>query len=328
MVNNTAPAKANALAPQKENAEKFSAYIGRADIRVWLNNVLGNQSAAEKFVANISSTLAAQPALQKCTSASIVSAALLANSLKLSMSPSLGYCYLVPFKQKAKHDKGGVLLSPEKELATFILGYKGYIQLAIRTGVYKHINVLPIKECERPIWNKKTEELALEVITDDTVLENSPTAGYYAYFETLNGFTKAIYWTKEKMQIHADRYSKAYSLEEDKKLKAGQVPEKDLWKYSSYWYSSFDSMAMKTLIRQLLGTWGPVSTDIEKAIINDSDFKDTEFFADESGAESPAQPQIAAESREDDEPTDEDRQEALSAGAADFDLFAQGQAEI
>ena len=89
-------------------------------------------------------------------------------------------------------------------------------------------------------------------------------------FEYLNGFRKAIYWSKEKMLTHADTYSQAFSADAYRKLLAGEIPDKDLWKYSSFWYKNFDDMAKKTMLRQLISHWGIMSTELQQAFNTDS----------------------------------------------------------
>lgn len=88
-------------------------------------------------------------------------------------------------------------------------------------------------------------------------------------FEYVNGFRKAIYWSKQKMEAHADKFSKAFNLDAYRKLQAGKIPEKDLWKYSSFWYKDFDSMAFKTLLRQLISKWGVMSIEMQDAYTKD-----------------------------------------------------------
>lgn len=310
-VSNLATAqKANSLVPEKK--ERLGTYLGRTDIKVWLNGVLGNQKAAEKFVANVTSAVAVSSGLAACRPATIVTGALVANALNLSLSPSLGQCYLVPFKNNKESTTDAV----------FILGYKGYIQLAIRSGYYRKINVIALKQGELVSWNPLTEEIKVEIIEDEEVREQTPTVGYYAYFEETNGFRKQIYWNKKKMQLHADRYSKAYSMETDKLIHEGKIPQKDMWKYSSYWYSSFDEMAAKTLLRQLLGRWGTLSIDLINAIEQDGDYDKVELF--DGNAQAPAVPaqdkQLpeSAEEEDDEEPTEEER-------AAAFDFFAEDE---
>lgn len=143
---------------------------------------------------------------------------------------------------------------------------KGYIQLAIRSGQYRKINVLPIKEGELVSFDPMTEEIEVNLIEDDELREKTPTAGYYAMFEYVNGFRKAIYWSYKKMLNHADQYSKAFSKKAYQDLKDGKIPQSDLWKYSSFWYKNFDDMACKTMLRQLISKWGIMSIEMQKAL--------------------------------------------------------------
>ena len=225
-------------------------------------------------MASITSAVAVNPELQKCEASTILAGALLGESLNLSPSPQLGQYYLVPFKQKEKKDRAGNVISPETTKATFVLGYKGYIQLALRSGAYKDLDVIVIKEGEYLGKDKTTGRPLFEFMEDDDAWEKAPTIGYMAYFEYLNGFRKVIYWSKEKMMRHADQYSPAFSAAAYKKLQAGEIPEKDMWKYSSFWYKSFDDMAKKTLLRQLISKWGIMSTEMVQAMDGDNTLND------------------------------------------------------
>ena len=237
---------------------KFSVAIQSDAYKKLINNTLGNPERAKRFVASISSAVATNPNLQECSAGSILSAALLGEALNLSPSPQLGFYYLVPFNSK---DKG-------KE-AQFQLGYKGYIQLAIRSGQYTDIDVIEIKEGEYLGRNKETGTWEFEFIQDEAERVTKKTIGYLGYFKLINGFTKKLYISKEEMEIHADTYSKAFSLADYRKLQAGQIPTKDLWKYSSFWYKNFDGMAFKTVLRQLLSKWGILSTEMQEAFVKD-----------------------------------------------------------
>jgi len=239
---------------QKKKQQKFSVAIQSDAYKNLINNTLGNPKKAERFVAAVSSAVAVNPVLQECDAGSIVSAALLGETLNLSPSPQLGHYYMVPFNDK---DKGKV--------ASFILGWKGYLQLAIRSGQYKKINVLAIKEGELISFNPLEEEIEVKLIEDEEQRENANTIGYYAMFEYLNGFRKAMYWSKPKMEKHADTYSKAFNLQKYRDLQAGKIPQGELWKYSSFWYKDFDGMAFKTMLRQLISKWGIMSIDLQKA---------------------------------------------------------------
>ena len=200
----------------------------------------------------------------------ILAGALLGESLNLSPSPQLGQYYLVPFKQKEKRNRQGEVISPEITKATFVLGYKGYIQLALRSGAYKDLDVLDVKEGEYKGKDRYTGRPVFEFIENDEQWEKSPTVGYMAFFEYLNGFTKMVYWSKEKMMRHADQYSPAFSAVAYKKLLDGEIPQSELWKYSSFWYKDFDGMAKKTMLRQLISKWGLMSTDMVKAMDSDN----------------------------------------------------------
>ena len=145
--------------------------------------------------------------------------------------------------------------------------------MAKRSGVYKKINVISIKEGELISYNPLEEELEVNLIEDDYERENTPTIGYYAMFEEVNGYRHSIYWSKQKMLAHAEKYSFAFYKNGGAKslelLEQGKIPEKDLWKYSSFWFKDFDGMAHKTMLRQLISKWGTMSIDLQKAIDKD-----------------------------------------------------------
>ena len=260
----------NQMAMQKP---KFSTAISTPTYQKLISQTLGDKKKVERYTAAIMSAVATNPDLQKCEANTILSASLLAESLNLAHSPQLGQYYMVPFKVKAKN---GI---PEHYDATFVLGYKGYIQLAVRSGFYKHINAMEIKEGELGYYNPFDDEIELNPIQDFDERENAETVGYYAMFEYLNGFKKVLYWSKKQMLKHADKYSPSFSLNatggqypkvsyED--FLAKKYPEKDEWKYSSFWYKDFDGMAKKTMLRQLISKWGVMSSEMQTAFENDS----------------------------------------------------------
>lgn len=230
----------------------ITAYLTNDSVKRQIDSIIGQSSG--KFITSIVSAVNANPALAECTNQSILSAALLGESLKLSPSPQLQNFYLIPYNDK---EKGKV--------CQFQLGYRGYVQLATRSGVYKKLNVLAIKEGELVKFDALNEEIEVRLIEDEEKRENAPTIGFYAMFEYLNGFRKAIYWSKAKMIAHANRYSKAFNAETYKKIQEGKISTNEMWKYSSPWYSSFDDMGCKTMLRQLISRWGLMSTELEKA---------------------------------------------------------------
>lgn len=235
------------------NKVSFSAFITSDGIKKKINSMLGDENTGKRFISTIISAVSTNPTLAECDNASIVSGALLGEALKLSPSPQLGNYYLVPFNDK---ERGKV--------ATFQLGYKGYIQLAIRSGQYKKLNVLAIKEGELVKFDPLNEEIEVNLIDDEVKREKAKTIGYYAMFEYVNGFRKAIYWSKAKMEKHALQYSKGY------KAKSGYT----------FWEKDFDAMAYKTMLRQLISKWGIMSVDMQTAyesdmaVINEDGSKD------------------------------------------------------
>lgn len=253
----------NSLAGRPRKMD-FAMYLTQDAAKREINRILGG-AAGTRFISSLVSAVQANPALRECTNPSLLSAALQGEALKLSPSPQLGQCYMVPYKKKARYSKNGELISPEVTEAQFQIGYKGYVQLAKRSGVYKKINVISIKEGELVSYDPLEEEIKVNLIQDDLARENTPTIGYYAMFEEMNGYRHSMYWSKEKMMAHADKYSAAFHAEDLGRIERGEVPEKDMWKYSSFWYKDFDAMAHKTMLRQLISKWGTMSIDLIKA---------------------------------------------------------------
>ncbi|MGZ4968082.1 MAG: recombinase RecT [Methylobacter sp.] len=251
---------------QKRDKPKFSVAIQTDAYKKLIENTLGDTKRSQRFIASVSSAVAANPALQDCEPGSILSSALLGEGLNLSPSPQLGQYYMVPYKRKANQNKG----ITEAMLAQFQLGYKGYIQLAIRSGFYLKINVLDIKKGELVRFNPLSEEITVNLIEDELERESAETTGYYAMFEYLNGFRKEMYWSKEKMLSHADKYSAAFKKSDYNKIQKGEMPSSDMWKYSSFWYKDFDAMAFKTMLRQLISKWGVMSTEMTEAFTKDN----------------------------------------------------------
>ena len=228
-------------APAKKNT--FSMFMTSDAVKNKINQMIAGKDGG-KFITSLISLVANNPALAECDHATILSSALLGESLKLSPSPQLGQFFLVPFKDNNRN----------RTVAQFQLGYKGYIQLAIRSGYYKKLNVLAIKEGELKYYDPLNETIDVKLIEDEEKREQANTIGYFAMFEYQNGFTKTLYWSKEKMQAHAKKYSQAY--------------RRDLSKGSNYsfWSKDFDSMGFKTMLRQLISKWGIMSVDFQTAL--------------------------------------------------------------
>ena len=228
---------------QKAKKTQFAAIIKDAKVQTSLTGTLGDAARTKTFTSSLISAVSTNPALQECEGMSIISAALLGESLNLSPSPQLGHYYMVPFKD----NKAGI------SKATFVLGWKGYYQLALRSGQYKNIDAVAIKEGELDEYDPITGEIKIHAISDPMERENAKTIGYYAWFELINGFKKAMYWPKEKMEAHALKYSKGYVAK----------------KGYTFWEKDFDAMALKTMYRQLISKYGIMSLEMQKAYVND-----------------------------------------------------------
>lgn len=234
----------------------IGSYLTGDAVKQRINQVIGGKDG-QRFISAVVSAVQTNPGLQECTNQSILSAALLGESLKLSPSPQLGQYYMVPFNDKGRG-----------KVAQFQLGYKGYIQLAIRSGQYKKLNVLAIKDGELVKFDPLNEEIEVKLIEDEEAREAAETIGYYAMFEYTNGFRKALYWSKKKMEAHALKYSQGYK--NDKKKGTAYT----------FWSKDFDGMAYKTMLRQLISKWGIMSIDMasaidaDMAIINEDGTKD------------------------------------------------------
>lgn len=245
----------NSLAKSKSRLG-MTAYLTQDAVKNQINSVVGGKNGT-RFISSVVSAVNNNPMLQECSNQSILSAALLGESLNLSPSPQLGQYYMVPFNDAKKG-----------KVAQFQLGYKGYIQLAIRSGQYKKLNVLAIKQGELIKFDPLNEEIDVKLIEDEEQREKAETIGYYAMFEYVNGFRKAIYWSKAKMEAHALKYSQGYAADKRKGTS---------W---TFWSKDFDGMAYKTMLRQLISKWGIMSIemvtaiDSDMAIINDDGTKD------------------------------------------------------
>lgn len=220
---------------QKQKEKSFPAFIKSDGVMRSLVKTLGSETKKSEFVSSVISAVQTNPQLQNCDFNSIINCALLGNSLKLAHSPNLGQYYMVPYGGKAQ----------------FQLGYRGYVQLAIRSGKYRKLNVLPIKEGELIRYDPLNEDIEVNLIDDEEERENAPTMGYYAMFEYHDGYRKTLYWSKSKMETHAKKYSKTYNSN------------------NSIWKNNFDAMACKTMLRQLISKWGYMSIDFQKAYEHD-----------------------------------------------------------
>ena len=222
--------------------KNFPALLNSENIKNRFNEILGKKSAG--FTSALLNIYNANALLQDCDPRSILTAAGLAATLDLSLTPSLGQAYIVPLKGRA----------------TFQIGFKGLIQLAHRTGKYVALHAGAVRAGEFRGFNPITGEPQIgDKISDEIV-------GYVAYMKLVNGFEKTLYMTKEEIELHAQNYSQSYKTDKKKG-----------WN-SSPWSTNFDAMANKTVLKRLLNTWGVLSVDMVQAIQGDQSVVDKNSF--------------------------------------------------
>jgi recombination protein RecT len=190
--------------------------------------------SAPLFVASLIDIYGSDRNLQECEPGAVIMEALKAATLRLPINKNLGFAYIVPYKNKGKAE-------PQMQI-----GYKGLIQLAMRTGEYRYLNADVVYEGELKSYDKLTGHMDL-----NGERKGDKVVGYFAYLELLNGFSKTVYWTKEQVIEHAKRFSKSYSSQ-----------------YSP-WQTDFDSMALKTVLRNLITKWGIMSIEMVQAVDRD-----------------------------------------------------------
>jgi len=214
--------------------DKLKHILNTDSVQAQFQNALKENAGA--FIASIIDLYGSDKYLQECDPNAVIMEALKAATLKLPINKQLGFAYIVPYKQKG-------VPTPQ-----FQLGYKGYIQLAMRTGQYKFLNAGTVPE---------GMEVERDILTGQIKFTGEPTSdkiqGYFAHMELLNGFSKTVYMTKKEVEAHAKRYSASYN------------------RSSSAWKTNFDEMAMKTVTRRLLSKYGILSTDMISALTSDQD---------------------------------------------------------
>lgn len=218
---------------EQQPMSSLSIQIGKKSVQDRFDKMLGKK--APGFLSSLLSLVNNNKLLQKADSMSILAAAATAASLDLPINPSLGKAWIVPYGDKAQ----------------FQLGYRGAIELAMRSGQMKSIVMTEVYEGEVESWNRFTEHLEFGERKSDVII------GYYARFETISGFVKAAYWTKDEVIKHGQRFSKSYNFK------------------SSPWQTDFDAMAKKTVLLSIIKTYAPMSIEMQNAI--DSDGKAFQF---------------------------------------------------
>lgn len=238
----------------------ITSFLNTPKIRDNIEGVVGKEHL-QGFISDIVACVQNNGSLSACTNKSILNGALVAKSINLPLTPQLGYAWLVPFKNKKQFKtEDGRTENRWVDEAQFQMGYKGYVQLALRSGQYRKLLASDVRKgevCEYDPFNDsyRMDPIEFEKRTAKDGKGNYlvPVIGYYAKFELINGFVKEMYISHEDMVDYAKRYSKAH--------------RSDLEKHTSYsfWTTRFEDMAKKTMLRQLLGKWGLLTPELEKA---------------------------------------------------------------
>ena len=220
----------------------MSAMLDGEKMRSRFDELLGKR--APQFISSVVSLVNTTPALQEAffdSPMTVIQAALKAATFDLPIDQNLGYAYIVPFKNNKKQPDGSWAKKME---ASFILGWKGMHQLALRTGAYKTINVVDIREGELKSYNRLTEEVEIDFVDDEEAREKLQVIGYVGYYRLVNGAEKTIYMTVKQIENHEKRFRK------------GDYQGKG-------WKDDWDAMARKTVYRKLIGKWGVMSIDYQ-----------------------------------------------------------------
>jgi recombination protein RecT len=212
-----------------QNAVSVKGIFERDTIKKKIQEMIGNK--APGFITSVLQSVSNNALLAKADPMTIYNAAMIAATLDLPINPNLGFAYIVPYKGQA----------------AFQMGYRGYIQLAQRTGQYEAINMVKIYENQFKSFNALTEELNC----DFTIQGSGKIVGYAAYFRLVNGFSKTSYWSTEQVTEHAKRFSQSFGSN------------------SSPWKTDFDAMAMKTVLKNTLAKWGILSIEMQMAVKTD-----------------------------------------------------------
>jgi recombination protein RecT len=270
--------------------KKTELIFNRDDVKQRLNAMLGEKSAA--FTTSVLSAIQANDMLKNADANTVYMAAMTAASLDLAVNPNLGQAYIIPYNIRQK--SGGF-----KQVAQFQMGYKGFIQLALRSGQFKNISAAPVYE------GQIDSSDPLKGFTFDwTAKSSDKVIGYAAYFQLLNGFEKTLYLTKKDIEAHAGKYSKTFKNK------------------GSIWQQDFDSMAQKTVLKLLLSKYAPLSIEMQQAviadqaIINDADTMDV-TYVDNPKADEPKEDALVSRARLMIEAAD--NREALEQLAIDLD---------
>lgn len=265
---------------KQSTLKEFNSAITSMKTQQYLASVLASKKAS--FVNNLTSLVANNTTLQGCTPTSLIYAGIKATSLNLPLDSNLGFAYVIPYNNRKKVEevqyikdaKTGnavptkVTVDVTMKEAQFQLGYRGFIQLALRTGQFKSINVTEVRDGEVGERNLITGDITINAIPDRM---NKPVIGYVSYFALNNGFSKMLYMTVDEIKKHASTYSQTYSS------------RYDAVRQSSKWTTDFDAMAKKTVLKLLLNRYAPLSVEMQGMPQLQDAIKSDQAVIDENG---------------------------------------------
>lgn len=257
----------NTIVPKTEGKVKFTQALQTEKFQNLINTTLRDPKRANRFVAAVTSAVVANPLLNSCTPASIITSALQGEALELSPSPSLGEYYLVPYKKSVRNAETGEW---EKiPICQFQLGSAGRIQLAMRTGQYKDLDAVDVRQGEYRGRNPETGKPVIKFYEDEDMRENLPVVGYLGYFLLTNGFYHSVYFTVEQCLKWAERYSKSFDRKLYEKVKNG---EKLDWKEEQAatqpWIAHTEEMCKNLVLRRALKN-APKSIEMRNIVEGD-----------------------------------------------------------
>lgn len=303
-------AVSNSIVPKTEGKVKFTQALQTEKFQNLINTTLRDPKRANRFVAAVTSAVVANPLLNSCTPASIITSALQGEALELSPSPSLGEYYLVPYKKSVRNAETGEW---EKiPICQFQLGSAGRIQLAMRTGQYKDLDAVDVRQGEYRGRNPETGKPVIKFYEDEDMRENLPVIGYLGYFLLTNGFYHSVYFTVEQCLKWAERYSKSFDRKLYDKVKNG---EKLDWKEEQAatqpWIAHTEEMCKNLVLRRALKN-APKSIEMRNIVEGDEKTDadiSSAFDGMPTGSETPEQKQIGQQQAENDFFGDEPQEE-------------------
>lgn len=245
---------------EEKPIDKFKSVIDAPSVQTQFQNAMGQHK--EAFIASLIDLYTGDASLQKCAPKAIIAEALRAATLRLPLNKALGFSYIVVFNNSVKDANGTWNKIPTP---TFLLGYKGYIQLAMRTGQYRTINADVVYDGEVRKVSKLTGEIAL-----DGEKKSEKIVGYFCYFELMNGFNKTLYMSIEEMAKYAIQYSPSFRGGKKPTVESLIKSAQDNEPTSKVgWEGNFTDMALKTVMRRLLSKYGYLSVEMHNAIESD-----------------------------------------------------------